>query len=384
MTSREDKLWPTPVLWNGNRAQFFRGNRERLRSGGWDFLMLSRHFDEIQLDGRLQHVFPHMLAHLGRAGFEPTQQVTWHQQGNKELAPGMQYMPCGLNLPMAPANVRDSEEFQMWDEVLRQAAQKRAFVTWAKNNGLIGLMPETLPFDANELPVIPPDFGLGWVKDAESEVTGKTNVHGPFEGEQLMAAAVDFSGEGLAYQVQQHVDGVDISNQYLVVRKDGESTLHFLGTTEQVVHEEEDGAHHAGNRWRPAVGDCGWMTHAIAQKLVAQGLQGFFGIDARVDGLTGRVTEPNLRTNGSSAALALGLMNGFDDGLLIRESPVNPNLSLDQLFGRIERSGLEFRPVIGGVIVHTIGYVEQGTLGLTAYGPDAQDMFDEMSAILNR
>jgi len=384
MTSREIELWPTPVLWNGNRAQFFQGNLERLQGGGWDFLMLSRYDDELQLNGRGQYVFPHMLAHVRRAGSEPTERVTWHQRGDKDLPQGMQYMPCGLNLSMAPANMQDSEEFLRWAELLRQAAKKSDFVRWATDNGLVGLMPETLPFAANQAPEIREGFGPGWVKDAESEVTGKTNVHGPFEGERLMAAAVDFSGEGIAYQVQQHVEGIDISNQYLVVRENGESTLHFLGTTEQVVHEEEDGAHHAGNRWGPAVNDCGWMTHAIAQRLVAQGLQGFFGIDARVDGLTGRVTEPNLRTNGSSAGLAFGLMHGFNDGLLIRESPVNRHLSLDQLFGRIERSGLEFRPGIGGVMVHTVGYVEQGTLGLTAYGPDAQAMFDEMSAILNR
>jgi hypothetical protein len=378
MKTREFDPWfDQSVLWNGNRRQFFQGKRKRLQAGGWDMLMLTRYFDEIQLDENTQDVLPNVLDHYRRAGLEPTEHITWHQRGSKKLPQGWQYMPCGLNRKMAPKNIRNSQEILAWDSVIRRCASKEAFTAYAKKRRFSGLMPRTLSFKAGQAPVIPSDFGPGWVKDAEREVTGESNVIGPLEGEDLLAAAKRFASTGFAYQVQQHVEGVDVSMQYLAVRTEGKTRLHYLATTEQVVHKQGNGAHHAGNRWGPSVPDLGALTNGISEGLVADGMQGFFGIDARSNGLTQRITEPNLRINGSSAVLVLAKMYGFDEGLVIREMPVNRHLSLDQRFSRIRSSGLEFNVDDGGVLVHNAGY--RDTLGVAVIGSEPQAKLDEIS-----
>lgn len=332
----------------------------------------------MQLNEAVKRIHPHAREHLQRCGLNPAE-VVWTQEPVGLLG-AEQYVPCMFNRRLAPGNAFQ-QQYVDWANVIERYSSKEGLLAYANRAGFFGLLPPTLTIaSALELPGAFPFGGPYWVKNAEGETTGGVNVLGPLARGELADAVSRFTGQGVKAQVQKHVDGKDISNQYLaVVNAVGEVELKFLGTTSQVV----SGGHHVGNKWPATVGDCGWLTHGLAQALVSMGLQGFFGVDARISDLSGYVTEWNLRVNGSSVPLYLARKWGYTEAYLIRETPLNPALSARQVFHRLRVSGLEHRPGRGGAVAYLWGWAETAhTLGIATFGERAREMYDEVSELL--
>jgi hypothetical protein len=361
------------ALLNGNLAQgFLSENPERLKGGGTQYLAISTHGDRLQLDRSVRSLYPFEADHLRDCTLEPTTNIVWNQDAVR-LYPRESYVPCMFDSAHAPEGVLDQEWARKWQHVIDLASMKSEFPGVMEEWGFSGLIPRSLVFRPGDTVVIPEDMGPVWVKRT-FETSGGVNVEGPLGGADLDAAIRRFQKRDEAFQVQEHVSGEDYSNQYFV---EPDGTLRFLGSTKQVVIN----GHHAGNE--SSKDDWGPLTHAIAQKLAALGLRGFFGIDFRVDGLTGRVTEFNLRVNGSSVPEYLRQQFGFKSVFLIRETPVNPHLHFPQVFDRLKKAGLAFNPDTGGAMVYLWGWFLTGrTLGIAIFGDDARARYDEVSRIL--
>lgn len=362
------------ALLNGNLAQgFLSEDPERLIGGGTQYLAISTPGDRLQLDPSVQPLLADAAAHLRRCGLNPTNEIVWTQDA-VPLLPGESYVPCMFDSTRAPQGVMDQEWARNWQQVIDLAAMKSEFPGVMEEWGFSGLIPKSLVFRPGDDVVIPLNIRPVWVKRT-FETSGGVNVEGPLDGAALDAVIHSFLQRGEPFQVQQDVPGDDRSNQYWAAPWDG--ALAFLGSTKQAVIR----GHHAGNE--SSKDDWGPLTHAIAQMLVALGLRGFFGIDFRVDGLTGRVTEFNLRVNGSSVPEYLRWLFGLKRVFLIRETPVNPKLQFSQVFDRLQDAGLEFNPTTGGVMVYLFGWFLTGhTLGISIYGDDPQPRYDEVSRLL--
>jgi hypothetical protein len=361
------------ALLNGFLGQGFQSdNPERMKGGGTQYLAISTNGDRVQLDPSVRSLFRPAIAHLRRCGLNPTTNIVWNQ-GAVPMLRRETYVPCMFESAYAPPNVRELDWARNWQKVIETASMKSEFPGVMEDWGFSGLIPRSLVFRPGDTVDIPEGMNKVWLKRTV-ETTGGVNVEGPLGGADLDAAIRRFQRRDEAFQVQEHVSGEDYSNQYFA---EFDGTLRFLATTEQVVIN----GHHAGNE--TSSDDWGPLTHAIAQKLVALGLRGFFGIDFRVDGLTGRVTEFNLRVNGSSVPEYLRVQFGFSKVFLIRETQVNPRLSLTQALDRLKNTGHELDPHTGGAVAYLWGWFKTGrTLGIAIYGDDARARYDEVSSIL--
>lgn len=363
------------ALLNGYLGQGFQSdNPERLIGGGTQYLAISTPGDRLQLDPSVLTLLADAADHLRRCGLNPTNDIV-ETQDAVPLLPGESYVPCMFDSARAPQGAMDHEWARKWKQAIDLAAMKSEFPGVMEAWGFSGLSPKSLVSRPGNEVIIPLEMEPVWIKRV-FETTGGVNVEGPLEDADLDAAVRRFRRRGEAFQVQKDVPGDDYSNQYFI---EWDGTLRFLGSTRQVVIN----GHHAGNE--SSKDDWGPLTHAIAQKLAALGLRGFFGIDFRVDGLTGRVTEFNLRVNGSSVPEYLRQLLGFKRVYLIRETPVNPRLRFSQVFDRLQDAGLELVPGQGGVIVYLFGWFLTGhTLGISIYGDDPQPQYDEVSRLLLR
>ncbi|SHN38409.1 hypothetical protein [Rhizobacter sp. OV335] len=361
------------ALLNGYLGQGFQSdNPERLTGGGTQYLAISTPGDRLQLDPSVQILHAEADAHLRRCGLNPTTEVVWDQRA-VPLLPGESYVPCMFDHAHAPQGAMDQEWARKWQQVIKLASMKSEFPGVMEEWGFSGLTPKSLVSRPGNEVIIPLDMEPVWIKRV-FETSGGVNVEGPLEDADLDAAVRRFRRRGEAFQVQEHIPGDDYSNQYFV---EWDGTLRFLGSTKQVVI----GGHHAGNE--SSKDDWGPLTHAIARKLAALGLRGFFGIDFRVDGLMGLVTEFNLRVNGSSVPEYLRWLFGLKSVFLIRETPVNPKLQFSQVFDRLQDAGLEFDPITGGAMVYLFGWFLTGhTLGIAIYGDDPRPRYDEVSRLL--
>lgn len=352
--------------------QGFDGDPERLKAGGTQYYCVSLPEDRVQLDASVVDLVEAARPHYLRVGLNPTTTIV-STQSAVDLLPGEVYVPCMYNPQWAPQNALDPS----WNQVIVDAAMKSEFVKFMTTHGFIGLAPATQVARPGEVIDLPAGVDKVWFKRT-IETSGGVNVEGPVGGEQFADKAATYAQRGEPYQIQEHVHGVDISNQYWVeVDIDGNATLEFFGTTEQVMVKD----HHAGNRWPAPVGDWGPLTHAIAEKLVALGLRGFFGVDARVNGITGRITEFNLRVNGSSVPLMLARRLGADSVSLRRETLVHRSLTPERMFQRLEDSGHEFRGG-EGVVVYLVGWFRQGTVGIATFGANSQRRYDKVERLL--
>jgi hypothetical protein len=358
------------ALFNGNLHQAFVSNdKARSERGGTQFLAVSGHGDRIQLHESLRPLFGPASAHLRRCGLAPTTQVVWHQ-GPVRMRRNEVYVPCMFDEEFAPLGIENAPWALNWQAALESASLKSVFPGFMARNGFSGFTPETLVFYPGDTIVIPDDFE-GWVKDA-FETTGGVNVKGPFKGDALRRAAQRFVRRCRVVQVQRHVPGKDYSNQYYL----DDEGVHFLGTTVQVVVN----GHHAGNESSPR--DFGPVTHPMMDLLHEAGLRGFAGGDLRGN-TTALVSEWNLRVNGSSIPEYLRHKFNFPSVYLIRETPVNPNLSPNQVFRRLEEHGLEFSPEKGGTIAYLWGWLQSGhTIGLASFGDDPRAQHERAAQVL--
>lgn len=359
------------ALFNGNLLQAFVSNdKARSERGGTQFLAISEDGDRIQLHESLKRAFRPASDHLLRCGLTPTTQVEWHQNP-LSMRRNELYVPCMFDEEFAPLGIENESWATDWQDALESASLKSAFPGFMERHGFWGFAPQTLVFNPGQSIVLPDDFGKGWVKDA-FETTGGVNVKGPFEGADLRRAAQRFVRRGRVVQVQRHVPGNDYSNQYYL----DDEGVHFLGTTVQVVLN----GHHAGNE--SSSRDFGPVTHPMMDVLHEAGLRGFAGGDLRGN-TTALVSEFNLRVNGSSVPEYLRRRFNFPSVYLIRETPVNPNLSPEQVFRRLEEHGLEFSPEKGGIIAYLWGWLESGhTIGLASFGDNPSALYRRAAEVL--
>ena len=87
--------------------------------------------------------------------------------------------------------------------------------------------------------------------------------------------------------------------------------------------------------------------------------------------------------DGTAAEEYLRVQFGFSKVFLIRETQVNPRLSLTQALDRLKNTGHELDPHTGGAVAYLWGWFKTGrTLGIAIYGDDARARYDEVSSIL--
>lgn len=323
--------------------------------------------DVLQLHPNLRQHWDWIKAHYERCGISHAEEIIWDD--NPLLMrdfPG--HEPSVFLFGERAHQARPNDA---WYETVRSMNSKNNFILLCKELGIP--TPPTWCFECKTeikefsqfpfpiyLKIAVSVSGLGVVR-CEDE-----------EGLQVQLSLID---EKVPFQIQQNVDAFTFLN--LQYRKNGK--LERFAATEQVLK----GNCHAGNSF-PTLYQPWSLMDPIAEKMVANGMRGYFAFDVAVcrdgDGVKYYAIECNPRYNGSS--YPTNIAKKLDVSAWIAKKAHTGGNS----FAGIDLGDVEYNPKrkTGAVIVNW-GCIEENELGVLLIAPDnasQQQLEDRLSKIL--
>lgn len=274
-----------PLLWNLDRRPAFGSDgsertENRYNGYGADALAGTSNTrinpetgnacsDRMQVHADMEAVTRVLIEHQRGNGLNVTDQLVL-TQGRTALLPGETYLPAQGNRQNTPEGAEDPA----WVDLVAQYARKADLESMTAEFGMSHMLPWTQTFEANARPEIPANVEKVWLKEPDEEVSGRPSVYGPLTHEQAKEkVASQFKGR--RYQLQEHVHGKALSDQYFVDPRDG--GVVFLGETEQIIVD----GHHTGNAIRALQpGMVIEPFHHMVAGLVLKNMKGFLGVDS--------------------------------------------------------------------------------------------------------
>lgn len=225
--------------------------------------------DRMQIHAEMEAVTRELITHQRENGLNVTDRLVLTQR-RTALLPGETYLPAQGNRQNTPEGAED----QAWVDLVARFARKADLESMMAELGMSHVLPWTQTFAAGVQPEIPENVEKVWLKEPDEEVSGRPSVFGPLTREQAVEKVAS-QFEGRRYQLQEHVHGRALSDQYFIDPRDG--GVVFLGETEQIIVD----GHHTGNTIRALQPRMVVEPyHLMVAGLVLRSMKGFLGVDS--------------------------------------------------------------------------------------------------------